>query len=96
MESRDCCIKLTKVRVLPSDQRHSHRCSKTPPSETLMKIEDLGDRSRVGGARSSSCSKAQVRVLWLGFMSKGVLQNNLDSGNLHRSILEKDLDSSGK
>jgi hypothetical protein len=61
-----------------------------------MKIKDLRDRSRVGGARSSLCSKAQVRVLWLGFMSKGILENNLDLGNLQRSILEKDLDSSGK
>jgi hypothetical protein len=29
-------------------------------------------------------------------MSKGVLENNLDLGNLQRSILEKDLDSGGK
>jgi hypothetical protein len=36
-----------------------------------MKIEDSGDRSRVGSANSSLCSKAQARVLWLGFMSKG-------------------------
>jgi hypothetical protein len=61
-----------------------------------MKIEDLGARSRVGSARSSLCSKAQVRVLWLGFMSKGFLENNLDSGNLRISVLGKDLDLSGK
>jgi hypothetical protein len=29
-------------------------------------------------------------------MSKGVLENNLDLGNLQRSILEKDLDLGGK
>jgi hypothetical protein len=29
-------------------------------------------------------------------MSKGFLENNLDSGNLQRSILGKDLDLSGK
>jgi hypothetical protein len=27
-------------------------------------------------------SEAQVRVSWLGFMGKGFLENNLDSGNL--------------
>jgi hypothetical protein len=41
-------------------------------------------------------AKAQVRVLWLGFMTKGFLENNLDSGNLQRSVLGKDLDLSRK
>jgi hypothetical protein len=71
-ESRDYCIKLTKVGVLPSDQRHSRQGSKTLPSETLMKDEDSGNRSRVGGARLSVYSKAPGRTLSLGFMSKGV------------------------
>lgn len=57
-----------------------------------MKVEDLGNGSRVGGARLSAYSEAQGRILWLGFMSKGVLESNLDLGNLQRSILEKDLD----
>jgi hypothetical protein len=61
-----------------------------------MRIEDLGNRSRVGGTRSSSCSKAQVRVLWLGFMSKGFLENNLDSGNLRRFVFGKVSDLRGK
>jgi hypothetical protein len=47
-----------------------------------MKVEDLGNRSRVGGARLSACSEVQVWILWLGFMSKQVLKNSLDLGNL--------------
>jgi hypothetical protein len=61
-----------------------------------MKVEDLGNRSRVGGARLSVYSEAQGRIFWLQFRSKGVLGSNLDLGNLQRSILEKDLDSGGK
>jgi hypothetical protein len=36
----------------------------------LDEVKDLGNRSRVGGARLSAYSEAQRRILWLGFMSK--------------------------
>jgi hypothetical protein len=61
-----------------------------------MKVKNSGNRSRVGGARLSAYSEAQGRILWLGFMSKGVLESSLDLRNLQRSILEKDLDSVGE
>jgi hypothetical protein len=48
----------------------------------LDEVEDSGNRSRVGGARLSAYSEAQGIILWLGFMSKGVLESNLDLGNL--------------
>jgi hypothetical protein len=59
----------------------------------LDEVENSGNRSRVGSARLSVYSEARGRILWLGFMSKGVLESNLDLGNLQRFILEKDLDS---
>jgi hypothetical protein len=43
-----------------------------------MKVKNSGNRSRVGGARLSAYSEAQGRILWLGFMSKGVLESSLD------------------
>jgi hypothetical protein len=61
-----------------------------------MKVKNSGNRSSVGGARLSAYSEAQGRILWLGFMSKGVLESSPDLGNLQRSILEKDLDSGGE
>jgi hypothetical protein len=61
-----------------------------------MKVEDSGNRSRVGGARLNAYSEARGRILWLGFMSKGVLESNLKLGNLQRSILDRGLDSGGK
>jgi hypothetical protein len=61
-----------------------------------MKVKNSGNRSRVGSARLSAYSEAQGRILWLGFMSKGVLESSLDLRNLQRSILEKDLDSVGE
>jgi hypothetical protein len=61
-----------------------------------MKVNNSGNRSRVGGARLSAYSEAQGRILWLGFMSKVVLESSLGLGNLQRSILEKDLDSGGE
>jgi hypothetical protein len=45
-----------------------------------MKVEDSGNRSRVGGARLNAYSEARGRILWLGFMSKGILESNLDLG----------------
>jgi hypothetical protein len=61
-----------------------------------MEVEDLENRSRVGDARLNAYSEAQGRILWLGFMSKGVLESNLDFGNPQRSSSEKDLDSGEK
>jgi hypothetical protein len=61
-----------------------------------MKIENLGNRSRVGGARLNVCSEARRRISWLGFMSKGVLEVNPDFGNIQRSILGKGSVSSGE
>jgi hypothetical protein len=37
----------------------------------LDEVENLENRSRFGGARLNVCSKAQRRIPWLGFMSKG-------------------------
>jgi hypothetical protein len=37
----------------------------------LDEVENSGNRSRVGGAGLSTYSKAQRRIPWLGFMSKG-------------------------
>jgi hypothetical protein len=59
----------------------------------LDEVKNSGNRSRVGSARLSAYSEAQGRIWWLGFMSKGVLEHNLDLGNLSKSILEKYLDS---
>jgi hypothetical protein len=43
------------------------------------RIENLENRSRVGGAGSNVRLKVQRRILWLGFMSKRSLGVNLDS-----------------
>jgi hypothetical protein len=43
-----------------------------------LRIENLENGSRVGGARSNVCLKVRRRILRVGFMSKRSLGVNLD------------------